>query len=225
MSGRKVFTAGEVLQAADVNDYLMDQSVMVFAGTAARGSAIPSPTEGMVTYRSDDDVVEVYDGSVFKAVGPDKILQVVSTSKTDTFTSTSTSFVTVTGLSASITPSTATSKVLVIAQIAWGLSSANASVGQFKVTRGGTDIYVGDSASNRTQAVFGGFNGSALRELLLSGSIVHLDSPATTSATTYQVEAKLGAAGTLYVNRSSFDDDVANYVRGASSITVMEVSA
>jgi len=69
LSGRKVFTAGEVLQAADVNDFLMDQSVMVFAGTAARGSAIPSPTEGMVTYRSDDDTVEVYNGSSFVPVG------------------------------------------------------------------------------------------------------------------------------------------------------------
>ncbi len=46
MSGRKVFTAGEVLTASDVNDYLMDQSVMVFAGTAARSSAIASPETG-----------------------------------------------------------------------------------------------------------------------------------------------------------------------------------
>ena len=70
MAGRKTFTAGEVLQAADVNDFLMDQSVMVFAGTAARGSAIPSPTEGMVTYLSDSDEVQVYDGSAFVPVAP-----------------------------------------------------------------------------------------------------------------------------------------------------------
>ena len=70
MSGRKVFTAGEVLQAADVNDYLMDQSVMVFAGTAARGSAIPSPSEGMVTYLQDSDSVQVYNGSSFGAIIP-----------------------------------------------------------------------------------------------------------------------------------------------------------
>jgi len=38
--GRKVFTAGEVLTAANVNGYLMDQTVMVFAGTAARSSAL-----------------------------------------------------------------------------------------------------------------------------------------------------------------------------------------
>jgi hypothetical protein len=63
--GKKTFTAGEVLTASDVNGYLMDQMVMVFGGTAARGSAIPSPSEGMLTYRTDDKVVEVYNGTDF----------------------------------------------------------------------------------------------------------------------------------------------------------------
>jgi hypothetical protein len=47
----------------------MDQSVMVFGGTAARSSAIPTPTEGMMSYRTDDDVVEVFDGSAYVGVG------------------------------------------------------------------------------------------------------------------------------------------------------------
>jgi hypothetical protein len=50
---RKVFTAGEVLAAADVNSFLMDQTIMSFAGTAARGSAIPTPTLGMYTHLED----------------------------------------------------------------------------------------------------------------------------------------------------------------------------
>jgi hypothetical protein len=57
---RKVFVAGEILTAADVNTNLMDQAVMSFAGTAARGSAIPSPVEGMVSYLSDVDRLQVY---------------------------------------------------------------------------------------------------------------------------------------------------------------------
>ena len=62
--GRKVFTAGEVLQAADVNNYLMDQAVQVYAGTAARGSALgTSVSEGQVVYLSDSNSLEVYDGS------------------------------------------------------------------------------------------------------------------------------------------------------------------
>jgi hypothetical protein len=61
--GRKVFTAGEVLTAANTNGYLMDQSVMVFAGTAARSSAIGTPSAGMLSYRSDGTVYEYWNGS------------------------------------------------------------------------------------------------------------------------------------------------------------------
>ena len=50
---RKVFTAGEVLAASDVNSFLMDQTVMSFAGTAARTTAIPTPTLGMYTHLED----------------------------------------------------------------------------------------------------------------------------------------------------------------------------
>jgi hypothetical protein len=67
MAGKKTFVAGEVLTAQDVNDYLMDQSVMNFASSAARASAIPTPTEGMVTYRADADNLELYNGSDWKS--------------------------------------------------------------------------------------------------------------------------------------------------------------
>ena len=67
--GRKVFTAGEVLEASEVNGYLMDQAVMVFADSAARTTAIPSPSEGMLTYLQDTNALEVFTGSVFEAVG------------------------------------------------------------------------------------------------------------------------------------------------------------
>jgi hypothetical protein len=60
---RKVFTAGEVLAAADVNSFLMDQTVMSFAGTAARGSAIPTPVEGMYTHLEDTDRLQFWNGS------------------------------------------------------------------------------------------------------------------------------------------------------------------
>jgi hypothetical protein len=73
---RKVFTAGEVLAAADVNSFLMDQTVMSFAGTAARGSAIPSPVEGMYTHLEDVDRLEFYNGSAFV---PSNSLQLIKT--------------------------------------------------------------------------------------------------------------------------------------------------
>lgn len=61
--GRKVFAFNEVLTAADVNGYLMDQSVQRFASAAARETAIPAPSEGMVCYLDDINQVEVYDGT------------------------------------------------------------------------------------------------------------------------------------------------------------------
>ena len=71
--GRKVFASGEVLTAGDVNGYLMDQAVMRFATSAARGSAIAAPTEGMVSYVDDTNNVEVYDGAAWAAVSPDPV--------------------------------------------------------------------------------------------------------------------------------------------------------
>ena len=71
-SGYKAFTAGEVLTASDVNNYLMEQSVMVFADSTARASTIGTANfeEGMVSYLEDSDTVEVYDGSAWGGIAP-----------------------------------------------------------------------------------------------------------------------------------------------------------
>jgi hypothetical protein len=68
-AGFKTFTAGEVLTAADVNSYLMQQAVLVFASDAARTSAVASPTEGMLSYLKDTDTVQSYSGSAWADVG------------------------------------------------------------------------------------------------------------------------------------------------------------
>jgi hypothetical protein len=70
-AGKKTFTAGEVLTASDVNTYLMEQSVMYFGGTAARASAIPTPSTGMTTYigvtgTATIPQIETYTGSVWQ---------------------------------------------------------------------------------------------------------------------------------------------------------------
>ncbi len=63
--GRKVFTAGDVLTASDVQSYLQDQAVMVVASTATRATAIASPTDGMVTYNQTNDQLEAYNGTAW----------------------------------------------------------------------------------------------------------------------------------------------------------------
>jgi len=67
---RKEFESFTRLDASDVNTYLMDQSVMTFAGTAARGSAITTPVEGMVTYLEDSNTFEYWDSSSWGSLVP-----------------------------------------------------------------------------------------------------------------------------------------------------------
>lgn len=65
--GRKVFAPGDVFTSTDINGYLMEQMIMVFAGTAARSSAIPSPSAGMVSYSTATGAV-VYNGTAWVSV-------------------------------------------------------------------------------------------------------------------------------------------------------------
>ena len=146
--------------------------------------------------------------------------QAIQTIKTDTFSTTSTSFTPVTGLTASITPAAATSKVLIIAQVALG---SNANGTSLRLSGGNATNYVGAAAGSRIQAILGG-SSMNISEFQDAMSLVYLDAPATTSSTTYEVQLRVNS-GTAYVNQSPTDIDNANFARGASSITVLEVKA
>ena len=218
---RKVFTAGEVLAAADVNTFLMNQSVMSFAGTASRGSAIPTPIEGMTTYLEDTDVLQIWNGSIWKAVGGSGVLQTQSAFAPTTSSNNTLTFNDATGLSVSITPSSATSKVLVSAHVQWGAQTATNIY--LKLFRDATEIAQGDTAGSRTRVFahsrgIDQFDGGTL-------STNYLDSPATTSAVTYKVQFASFAAGSfVYINRTHDDANLAARPRMASTITVMEIA-
>ena len=92
-SGYRTFADGEVLTAALVQNYLQDQAVMVFAGTAARGTAIGTATEGMFSYLADTNTLEYYDGSTWapfaagaKGGGTDQIFYENGTAVTADYT-------------------------------------------------------------------------------------------------------------------------------------------
>ena len=69
-AGYKLFNTGDVLTAAQVNTYLQEQTVMVFASSAARTSALSSVlAEGMMSYLQDTNSVEVYNGSAWVSIG------------------------------------------------------------------------------------------------------------------------------------------------------------
>lgn len=82
--GRKTFTAGEVLTAANVQGYLMDQSVMVFAGTAARSSAIATASAGMLTYDTVTDKLDLYCHSTWQGINYTSITSSTVTAYTAT---------------------------------------------------------------------------------------------------------------------------------------------
>jgi len=67
-AGFKTFVNLTTLPASDVNNYLMEQSLMVFASAAARNSALTSPAEGMHAYLSDVNQVTVYDGTSWRPI-------------------------------------------------------------------------------------------------------------------------------------------------------------
>lgn len=64
----KVFVDGNVLTAAEVNDYIMEQQIMVFADATARGSAITSPVHGMTAFMKDSNRLSYFDGSTWRLV-------------------------------------------------------------------------------------------------------------------------------------------------------------
>lgn len=61
----KVFSNGDALTGSELNTYLMNQSVMVFASTTARDAALTAPTEGMVVWLQDSDKYVYYTGSAW----------------------------------------------------------------------------------------------------------------------------------------------------------------
>ena len=289
-AGYKLFNTGDVLTAAQVNTYLNEQTVMVFADSAARTSALSGVlAEGMMSYLQDTNAVEVYNGSSWVNVGnagditevqagvgisiasgtgpipvitnsstdlittagdllygtaadtvarlgigtvgqvlqvnsgataPEwatpaaggggKVLQVVNAT-TSTLVSSSSNVYADTGLTATITPSAATSKILVlIHQNGIEKTSANTStrVG-FKLFRGATEI------SNLGNLFL--FTNSTLQIYGTTVSASYLDSPSTTSATTYKTQF------------ASTDNNAAINVQANSQhtsyITLMEIGA
>ena len=151
-----------------------------------------APYEGQMIYETDTDMVAIWNGSAWRYISATTptngtVLQ-ITTGTTTTQTSTGSGTYSDAGLSASITPKSTSSKVLVFAQLNWYNSSTNKV--NFNLVRGSTQI-------NETNPLGGDANN-------LDGGhfLTVLDSPATTSATTYKVQFKTNA-GASYLRASS----------------------
>jgi hypothetical protein len=188
-------------------------------GVCTSATRPASPFEGQMIYTTDLDTLEIWNGSAWRILSlgtptNGSVLQVVSTTKTDTFSMTSTTtFTDVTGLSVSITPKSSSSKILITSHIHNSNSGLNHNM--FNLVRDSTNIA---QPSADTYSATIGVSFAANTDFSV-GSISHLDSPSTTSSVTYKIQAKV-SGGTLWVNRRG---DLAS-VSAVSSITLMEIA-
>jgi hypothetical protein len=147
-----------------------------------------------------------------------KILQVVSTTKTDTFKSSSQSFIDITGMSVSITPSATSSKILVFVNLAASMEGGTNFL--INLLRDSTNIAQGTSTA--THQVTGAFFVSTTGSTNIMHNFHFLDSPATASAITYKVQGRSTNVGYDFaVNQRQAD----TFISAVSSITAFEVKS
>ena len=128
------------------------------------------------------------------------------------------------GLSVTITPKFNTSKILV--QVSLGSLSNNERYKRafMNIVRGSTNVITGDAATGHEVTAALNSRSADDNHIQIPVSFMVLDSPATTSATTYKVQLSRGSdSGTVYLNGSAGADSYAG--NAASTIIVMEVSA
>ena len=221
----KVFTNGSVLNASEINDNLMNQSVMVFSNSTARAAALTSPVEGMLTWLEDSNKYQNYNGSAWVDLGSGKILQVVSATKTDVFSAAvgSAGTYSTDAFTISITPSSTASKVFITGVINMGSAAGN-NVVMGALFRNGTIVLRGDAAGSRTRTYLGRVTTGDPTSITPAGFAI-LDDPNTTSAITYSIRLAPDQSSTVYLNRGAGDPDASFGFRSASSMVAMEVSA
>jgi hypothetical protein len=161
-------------------------------------------------------------GALPKAQMPSgSVLQVVSTTKSNYFETSSASFTDITGFNVSITPTSATSKILVLMNTTIGCSTATAFV-PVRLVRDSTAICIGDANGSRTRSTAGSNRVNDVSDCYSLG-MNFLDSPATTSATTYKVQILTNAGFAKVNSNGAFADNAATGTY-ASTITVMEIA-
>ena len=197
-----LYAASEILTAANLN-ISAGTGTPVFSTTVTRDAAFGGAgekvlAEGQLCYLSSTNVVQYYDGALWNTLGPttSKIAQVVNFTSATQTTSTSTSFVT-SGIAATITPTLNTSKILIMVSTAVrnGDPARLSGFTLFRGTVAGTNIGEATSGFNTFNAAGGQFYTNL--------AITYIDSPATTSATTYTLGMKVNnAANTVYAQDS-----------------------
>jgi len=161
-------------------------------------------------------------GLSWQTVTTPAVLQVESAAKTDTQASgTGQTWTAISNLSVSITPAATGNNILVMAQISAGLDRD--AVLYLRLVRDGTAIGLGAAAGSRIPCTSFRYM-AGMDNGIQTDTLIFLDSPATTSSVTYQVQVRLNDPGIFYINQREIDGDNTDYGRSISTLTVMEVA-
>jgi hypothetical protein len=190
--------------------------------------AIEPQSGTSLTLGASGDTITIPSGATLTnsgtATGFGKVLQVVQTVKTSFFSTSSASYVDVTGASVSITPSSASNKVLILINGEYG-SNNNDGFGYLKVLRDSTDLSVGDLRGSEQRATMSAAlrnGGGASDNVSRSFNCTILDSPNTTSSTTYKIQLKSTQHTTCIGGSSSTSDGNRSSV--PTFLTAMEIA-
>jgi len=189
----RIFAAGEVLSAANVNDYLAEQAIATFAGTAARSSAIASPSEGQFAYLQDTDQLSYYTGSAWVTAPGARPLLIAPEERINVSASTATGTVTINSATDSVTYFTAN-------------ASANFTVN----LRGNASLTMNNAleTGEAVTSVFLNTNGTAA----YYPTVVQVDGGTATVSTKWQ-----GGAAPTAGNASSIDSYSFTVIKTAGS--------
>ena len=212
-------------KARDLARVIVDSGGLISANNL--GNAVPA--DGSITNAKIASMAaSKLTGQVPDANAPSgSVIQVVSTFKNDVFSASLAggSFTDVPGFSATITPISATSKILVLTS--YTLATGGAAMSS-RLLRNGTLISNGIATGARVSASSAAVSHTADSNRGVPTSINFLDSPATTSAVTYKLQigaVEPGGTHTCFFNASGVDNDAGYNARPASSITLLEIAA
>ena len=151
------------------------------------------------------------------------ILQIVQSVKTSAFTTQSTSWVDITDMTGTITPSSASSKIMVTGNFVLG--TTNGGYFQFRILRGTTAIDIGPADGNKTQATYSSFANDYGSQYNFAYTPMYLDSPNTTSATTYKCQLQVPHSSYGAVINRTWANDNSDYLSTyQSNFTLIEVA-
>lgn len=168
-------------------------------------------------------VISVASGNV--VYSPGSVIQIQSTTKTDTFSAAPNgTWTDISGMAVTITPKTTTSKIWMVISV---VGAGNGVTPKIRLLRNlpsaNTVIAAGDTSGSKQSAMFGSFLNTDTNQDMAFGSNF-LDSPSSISAITYKLQINSDNTNTWYLNRSVSDQDNSTGGRYISTITAIEIA-